>query len=120
MGIDNVGGPSEAEKARFLKKIQEWKELGFETDDLEDLLENDFNQFLRRRHQILKAQLPKKIGVPKESPVEPDTEGEVFPVAEEPPQDMEPPVAELDTISADEDLLLVGEPLPPESEDSLP
>ena len=57
MDVNPAAKPTEAEKERFLKKIQEWRELGFEVDELEDLSENDFNEFLRRRHQMLKEQV---------------------------------------------------------------
>ncbi|WP_455392809.1 hypothetical protein [[Eubacterium] cellulosolvens] len=116
MGIDTAGGPSEAEKQRFLKKIAEWQELGFETDDLEFLLEHDFDEFLRRRHQILKQQLPA---------AEPRPSREL-PGAEPEPKEPAEPVPELDSIPtepvdepippSDDELLLIGEPLVPEEE----
>ena len=111
MGADNAGAPSLAEKERFLKKIQEWRALGFETDDLEELLESDFDEFLRRRHQILKAQLPDErpsAPEPVEEPAPLDTEPEIESIQDEPVKDLEEPPSE--------DLLLVGEPLSPAPE----
>jgi len=131
MGTDGLGAPTETEKERFLKKIQEWKSQGFNTDDLEDLLENDFNEFLRRRHQILKQQLPDGRSGPYEE--KPRTEIEsAEPSGEEvitsKPTTTIPPVApdteeQLPTEEAveekkgpEEGLLLLGEPLIPEDE----
>jgi hypothetical protein len=127
MGMDSTGGPSEAEKQRFLNKIQEWHELGFETDNLEFLLENDFDAFLRRRHQILKQQL--KMSAPTEGvpPTEDATGGGIV---GDKPEELAPPAQltmephddmtnDLDTeveSTADDELLLVGEPLSLDSE----
>jgi hypothetical protein len=109
MDSSNAGVPSEVEKQRFMKKIIEWKSQGFDTENLEYLLENDFNEFLRKRHKILKEQLPDKeppTGVPADEIITdehpPDTETE--------PHEFEP-VPE----SPDEPLL-IGEPLAPEDE----
>ena len=40
-------GPTNSEKDRFLKRIYEWRRLGFDTTELEYLLENDFNEFVQ-------------------------------------------------------------------------
>jgi hypothetical protein len=124
MDTSDAGVPSAAEKHRFLKKISEWKTQGFETDDLEHLLENDFDEFLRRRHKILKEQLPGKPPITTEEPEhdhdlthdeaidEPLTEGELLD-AEPGPMSEPEPVSDLgDT----DELLLIGEPLTPEDE----
>ena len=107
MGINNAGGPTEEQRMRFLQKIDEWRALGFETDDLEYLLENDFDEFLHRRHEILKQQLPN--GKPPEAT--PATKGEI----ESKMTPEEPPIKE----PKDEDLLLLGEPLVPATEPAL-
>ncbi len=114
MGYDATGGPQPtgAEKERFLKKIAEWRELGFKTDDLEDLLENDFDEFLRRRHLILKQQIPEPKPEPKAPTLEEDISRKppaVVPEAEK-PEDTEP---------KGDELLLLGEPLAPDTEAEL-
>ncbi len=53
----NPEKPTEEEISRFLKKIDHWKELGFETDGLELLLRNDFAKFKERKLQILAGQI---------------------------------------------------------------
>lgn len=131
MGTDGLGAPTETEKERFLKKIQEWKSQGFNTDDLEDLLENDFNEFLRRRHQILKQQLPNGrsgpyVEKPKTDiePAEPASEDAITtePATSPPhaPPDTEDQVLTEEAVDEkkgpEDDLLLLGEPLTPEDE----
>jgi hypothetical protein len=52
--------PSPEEREMHLKKIKEWHELGFDTQNLEALLDSDFNEFKRRRLQVLKSQVRSK------------------------------------------------------------
>ena len=57
MDSSGSAGPTAEEKLRFLKKIEEWRQLGFKTDELEYLLDHDFNEFLKKRHELLKFQV---------------------------------------------------------------
>jgi hypothetical protein len=140
MGTTPPAGPTKEEKERFLNKINEWQKLGFATDELENLLENDFNEFLRRRHEILKYQVDKKRDAGSESSEELLTDmrfEESTPVEREHgPPEQEPeftehgepagptmtslpePTLELEP-ETEEDLLLLGEPIPPEDEEVL-
>ena len=52
--------PTEKEISRYLKKIDHWKELGFETDGLELLLRKNFIKFKERKLQILAGQISDK------------------------------------------------------------
>jgi len=57
-----MGAPGESEltpqeRERYLKKIRQWREMGFETQGLEELLESDFEAFRARRVEILKEQV---------------------------------------------------------------
>ncbi|MDP6156427.1 MAG: hypothetical protein QF682_09910 [Candidatus Thermoplasmatota archaeon] len=53
----NPAKPTEEEISRYLKKIDHWKELGFETAGLEMLLRNNFVKFKERKLQILAGQI---------------------------------------------------------------
>ncbi len=133
--------PTQAEKERFLKKIKEWHALGFDTGELEGLLENDFNEFLRRRHQVLKEQVKlegastqiQPLFTPPEEPEvhkkpneteepEEDVGTDDEPVVEPAPEKL---VAPTDSTPAkekdvpDDGLLLIGEPIPPEETEQL-
>jgi hypothetical protein len=131
-------GPTNSEKDRFLKKIYEWRRLGFDTKELEYLLENDFNEFLRQRHKILKYQVDRQkslvVGLAAEDLKEitdekvehselPDSSQSIPPanefeedLDEESTIELTPGREELSGLDDDEELLLLGEPLPPEDE----
>jgi hypothetical protein len=117
MGMSNAGEPTDVEKQKFLKKIQEWKALGFETGDLEELLNTDFNEFLRRRHLILKEQLKRE-----KPPAEETAQGIVETGDKEITElesDSKPGTPPEDEAPEDEELLLIGAPLAPETEAEL-
>lgn len=122
MVMDSPATPTKAQKERFLAKIQEWKELGFKTDDLEDLLDNDFDEFLRRRHQILKDQveLGDKPGLDSDS-LEAE-EGKIGAAEKEAaeleslPHELPAGADEITGTPEGEELLLLGEPLSPDEE----
>jgi hypothetical protein len=132
MDSSGSAGPTAEEKQRFLKKIGEWRQLGFKTDELEYLLDHDFNAFLKKRHELLKFQVEhdkdlesallaagaeSELTVDRERPYEQehDQYQDEFLDEHEPEFDQEPEIAE----ESEEDLLLIGEPLPPEDEDEL-
>lgn len=134
MGDPQPPGPTAEEKARFLKKIQEWRKLGFNTDELEDLLDNDFNEFLRRRHEVLRYQVGKEesvADVEEKEYLDLETSDKEYPELEKPepistttsvPEYLQVSESiqehELDELEPDseEDVLLIGEPIPPEEE----
>ena len=107
--------PMQNEKEKFLKKIQEWRALGFDTSELEGLLDNDFDEFLHRRHEILKEQIARDktleaayLASQDELPPE-----SIDTTPHEPRMRSEP---EVTTEVEEDELLLLGEPLPPEDE----
>jgi hypothetical protein len=117
-------GPTNQEKKRYLKKIQEWRRVGFNTAELEYLLEHDFDEFLRKRHEILKYQvksdkeleaayLASEDEMFHEEPEESLTDSDLLDSDSFPMDDFG------DTGRHEEDLLLLGEPLPPEEESLL-
>ncbi len=135
MDTSGPSRPTHEDKNRFLKKIQEWRELGFDTGELERLLETDFYKFLQRRHEILKKQVERDKGFEAaflaseqdlihyghkassqyESTV--DAHLEPFEPIVSPENELGvTPDTYTHTDVSDDDLLLLGEPLPPEDE----
>jgi hypothetical protein len=128
MDSSGSAGPTAEEKLRFLKKIEEWRQLGFKTDELEYLLDHDFNEFLRKRHELLKYQVEHDkdlesalmaAGADSEFSTDRDSDQvryhDEFIDEHEPELDHEPDIDK----KSEEDLLLLGEPLPPEDEEEL-
>jgi hypothetical protein len=137
--------PTEKEKAKYLSKITEWNNLGFDVTGLAELLETDFEMFKKRRLEILRGQISetpeKKIPAqPKEGPSEPaetteleaEDEGEAEPVTiEVAPSDTaeemvpeEEQVVRVSKKEEEERLMLIGKPLPvepppPDEEDTI-
>lgn len=56
------------ERSRWLSKIKEWRQLGFDVDGLEDLLDSDYAEFRRRRLKMLKGQVLEGIESKEELP----------------------------------------------------
>jgi hypothetical protein len=55
------GGPAgnsiEAEKARYRRKLAEWRAMGFDVSALEVLLETDFEKFKEKRFELMRNQI---------------------------------------------------------------
>ena len=51
------GDSSEAEKARYRRKLAEWKAMGFDVSALEVLLETDFEKFKEKRFELMRSQI---------------------------------------------------------------
>ncbi|UCH89221.1 MAG: hypothetical protein JSV49_00810 [Thermoplasmata archaeon] len=98
--------PSAKDKARYLAKIEEWKNLGFDVSGLAELLDSDFEMFKKRRLEILRGQIgdtPKKIRIEEE--VEEEVEEPSEPYEKEVEEEVEEEEAE------DESTILVGAPV---------
>lgn len=94
----NPNLPTSEEREMYLKKIHEWRELGFDTENLEDLLDSDFGEFKRKRLQILKSQVGTKDEILAEARRAPAAPG----------PEPTPPAAEP---APKESLMLLGEPV---------
>lgn len=51
------GDPGEAEKARYRRKLAEWRAMGFDVSALEVLLETDFEKFKEKRFELMRSQI---------------------------------------------------------------
>jgi hypothetical protein len=104
--------PTPEEREMYLKKIREWHELGFDTENLESLLDSNFGEFKRRRLQILKSQVGPKVDALGETRrVEPAPRQEV--VRDEPRTEPEPSKPK-------DSLILLGEPIEVEEPEEKP
>ena len=110
----NPNLPTSEEREMYLKKIHEWRELGFDTENLEELLDSDFGEFKRKRLQILKSQVGSKeeiLAEARRAPAAPERE-----VSAPGPEPL-PPAAEP---APKEALMLLGEPVEVEEPEVAP
>jgi PKD repeat protein len=81
------GESIEAEKARYRRKLEDWRAMGFDVSALEVLLETDFEKFKERRFELMRSQIhgaPARAAAPQ-PPAQHPAQIAPPPAAREPP-----------------------------------